>query len=171
MGPVSFALTKDCADRKLLRTMSAADVRLVQTCYPQIYLACHTRHTRRASSPQRLSARDGSLLAHLDERRPTTPSALARHLDVGGPTLSAAVKRLVRLGYIEQDRHPEDARRLQLRLARKGVAAMRASSVLDAERVGKVLAQLKPQERRTALKGLALLARASRAAVEKPDNA
>jgi hypothetical protein len=29
--------------------MSARDVRLVQTCYPQIYLACHTQHTRAAS--------------------------------------------------------------------------------------------------------------------------
>jgi DNA-binding MarR family transcriptional regulator len=142
--------------------MSARDIRLVQTCYPQIYLACHTRHTRAASSPHGLSARDSSLLAHLDETRPMTPSALARHLDVGGPTMSAAVKRLVRLGYIEQSRHPEDARRLELRLARKGAAAMRDSSVLDAMRVKKLLAMLTPGERRAALAGLSTLARAAR---------
>ena len=147
--------------------MSARDVRLVQTYYPQIYLACHTRHTRAASSPHGLSARDSSLLAHLDEKRPTTASALARHLDVGGPTMSAAVKRLVRLGYVEQSRHPDDARRLELRLARKGAAAMRDSSVLDAVRVKKLLGILKPAERRAALDGLAMLAHAARRVMQE----
>jgi hypothetical protein len=34
------------------------DVPLIQTWYPQIYLACHTRH---ASSAHRLSPRDSAL--------------------------------------------------------------------------------------------------------------
>jgi DNA-binding MarR family transcriptional regulator len=147
--------------------MSARDVRIVQTCYPQIYLACHTRHQRAASSAHRLSARDSSLLAHLDERRPTTPSALARHLGVGGPTMSAAVKRLVRLGYVEQERDPDDARSIRLRLAQKGAAAMRDSSVLEAPRVRRMLAQLAPAERRTALAGLSLLARAAQTVMKE----
>lgn len=54
-----------------MRVMSspslAAAVRAVQIAYPQIYLACHTRHTRARSSAFRLSARDSSLLVHLDE--------------------------------------------------------------------------------------------------------
>jgi DNA-binding MarR family transcriptional regulator len=140
---------------------ASRDVRIVQTCYPQIYLACHTRHVRAASSPHSLSARDSSLLAHLDETRPTAPSVLARHLGVGASTLSAAIKRLVRLGYVEQDRHPEDARRVRLCLAREGALAMRDSSVLDVRRVRRVLARLTPADRRAALDGLALLARAS----------
>jgi MarR family transcriptional regulator, organic hydroperoxide resistance regulator len=142
--------------------MSVRDVRLIQTYYPQIYLACHTRHTRAASSPHRLSPRDSTLLAHLDEKRPTTPSVLARHLGVGGPTMSAAVKRLVRLGYVDQERDPADARSVRLRLARKGAAAMRGSSVLEAARVQRVLAKLAPADRRLALDGLAVLARAAR---------
>jgi DNA-binding MarR family transcriptional regulator len=142
--------------------MSASrDVHIVQTCYPQIYLACHTRHVRAASSPHRLSARDSSLLAHLDEQRPVAPSELARHLGVGASTMSAAVKRLVRLGYIEQDRHPGDGRRVRLCLTKKGASAMRDASVLDAGRVRRVLARLTPADRRAALIGLALLARAS----------
>jgi DNA-binding MarR family transcriptional regulator len=147
--------------------MSARDVRLVQTCYPQIYLACHTRHTRAASSPQRLSPRDSTLLAHLDEKRATTPSVLARHLGVGGPTISAAVKRLVRLGYVEQDRDPEDARSVRLRLAHRGAAAMRDSSVLEPARVRRMLAQLAPGDRRAALSGLAVLAAAARRLMEE----
>ena len=151
--------------------MSARDVRIVQTCYPQIYLACHTRHQRAASSPHSLSPRDSTLLAHLDEARPTTPSALARHLGVGGPTMSAAVKRLVRLGYVEQERDPADARRMRLRLARKGAAAMRDSSVLEAARVRRVLAKLSPADRRTALDGLTLLARAAQDVMKEARNA
>ena len=147
--------------------MSARDVRLVQTCYPQIYLACHTRHTRAASSPQRLSPRDSTLLAHLDEKKPTTPSVLARHLGVGGPTMSAAVKRLVRLGYVEQDRDPDDARSVRLRLAPKGATAMRESSVLEPARVRRMLGKLGPRDRRTALNGLAVLAAAARRVMEE----
>ena len=151
--------------------MSARDVRLVQTCYPQIYLACHTRHTRAASSPQRLSPRDSTLLAHLDEKEPTTPSALARHLGVGAPTMSAAVKRLLRLGYIEQERDPQDARRVRLRLGARGAAAMRDSSVLEAARVRRMLAKLPPADRRAALDGLAILARAAQALLREKHDA
>jgi DNA-binding MarR family transcriptional regulator len=141
--------------------MSARDVRLVQTCYPKIYLACHTRHVRAATSPHGLSPRDSALLAHLSETRATTPAALARHLGVGNATMSAAVKRLVRLGYVERARDPSDRRSVQLRLAQKGAAAMRASSVLESDRVRAVLARLSSSERRAALDGLALLARAA----------
>ena len=141
--------------------MSARDVRLVQTCYPKIYLACHTRHVRAASSPHGLSARDSALLAHLSETHPTTPAALARHLGVGNPTMSAAIKRLVRLGYVERSRDPNDRRSVQLRLGRKGAVAMRDTSVLEPDRVRAVLSRLSAAERRAALDGLALLARAA----------
>src|SRR4051812_28032788 len=116
--------------------MSATrDVLLVQTCYPQIYLACHTRHVRAASSAYRLSSRDSSLLAHLDERRRMCPSVLAHHLSVNGSTMSAAVKRLERLGYIARERDAADGRRVTLRLTAKGARAMKETSVLDAARV------------------------------------
>ena len=121
---------------------------------------------RAASSAHKLSARDSSLLSHLDEKSPVPPAALARHLGVSPSTLSAAVKRLAKLGYVRQERHPDDGRRLRLYLAKKGVAAMRATSVLDVVRVQRLLAALTVVERRTALEGLALLARAARAAME-----
>jgi DNA-binding MarR family transcriptional regulator len=152
--------------------MSASDdVRIVQTCYPQIYLACHTRHLRAASTPHRLSSRDSALLAHLDEKRALAPSMLARHLGVGASTMSAAIKRLVRLGYIEQDRHPHDGRRIRLLLSRKGAKAMRATSVLDAARVSRVLARLVPSERRAALDGLTVLARAAQDSLREEGDA
>ena len=77
--------------------------------------------------------------------------------------MSAAIKRLVRLGYIDQSRDPDDARTWQLRLTARGARAMRGSSVLDATRVRAMLAALTGDERRRALEGLALLAKAANA--------
>ena len=144
----------------MLRRMRDA-VRIVQTCYPQIYLACHTRHERAASSRHHLSARDSSLLAHLDQRRPITPTALASHLGVGKPTMSEAVKRLRALGYLEVEPDPRDRRMVLLRLAAKGAAAMRDTSVLEPARVRRLLRALAPIDRDCALRGLQLLADAA----------
>jgi MarR family transcriptional regulator, organic hydroperoxide resistance regulator len=147
--------------------MSNADVRIVQTCYPQIYLACHTRHRRAASSANGLSARDSSLLAHLDERQATTPTELAIHLGVGKSTMSAALKRLKALGYITLSPDPRDRRTALLRLAPYGAAAMRDSSVLEAARVDRMLAALDAKDRKTALLGLQLLAQAARRTMQQ----
>lgn len=141
--------------------VSNVDVRRVQVAYPQIYFACHTRHIRRASTPERLSAADSTLLAHLDEERPVRSTALARHLGVAASTLSAAIARLAGQGYVLQSREARDRRAIELRLSRKGAAAMQASSVLDSSRVKRVLEHLRPAERKRALDGLSLLARAA----------
>jgi DNA-binding MarR family transcriptional regulator len=140
------------------------EVRLVQVAYPQIYFACHTRHVRRASTASRLSATDSTLLAHLDEREAIRATALAKHLGVAASTLSAAIARLVRLGYVTQSRDARDGRAVGLLLSSKGAEAMQASSVLESERVKRMLAQLRPAERTRALDGLALLGKAARLA-------
>lgn len=139
----------------------------MQVAYPQIYFACHTRHIRRASTAERLSAADSTLLAHLDEQRPVRSTALARHLGVSNSTLSAAIARLASHSYVTQSRDAADRRAIELRLSRKGAAAMQASSVLDTPRVRRMLEQLTPAERTRALAGLALLARAARVSGDK----
>jgi DNA-binding MarR family transcriptional regulator len=141
--------------------MSSADVRLVQTCYPKIYLACHTRHSKAASSDSHISARDSAMLSHLDEKHGITPSQLARHLGVGRPTMSAAVKRLTALGYVTATADRQDSRRVLLHLTARGAAAMRSSSVLEAVRVERLLATMSAPDKRAALAGLALLADAA----------
>jgi DNA-binding MarR family transcriptional regulator len=140
----------------------AAAVRAVQRHYPQIYLACHTHHTRAKSSPYRLSARDSSLLVHLDEDEPTRPAALARHLGIGAPTLSAALQRLEGLGYVARTRPAGDGRAIELRLTARGAEALSATSVLEPDRVRALLRQLPAAERAQAVAGLALLGRAAR---------
>jgi hypothetical protein len=89
----------------------------------EVYLACHTRQRKAASSETYISARHSSRLAHVDEARGMTPTTLARYLGEG--------------------------------------RAMRNSSVLEPERVKPLLAAMKPDNRRAASGGLALLAEAA----------
>ena len=144
--------------------VSNRDVRLVQVAYPQIYFACHTRHVRRASTATQLSATDSTLLAHLDEDDAVRATALARHLGLAASTLSAAIARLAALGYVTQRRDSKDGRAVELLLSTRGAAAMQASSVLDAELVANMLAQLSSSERKRALDGIGLMAKGARRA-------
>jgi DNA-binding MarR family transcriptional regulator len=148
--------------------MKPCDVELVQRYYPQIYLACHKRHIRASSTRYRLSARDSSILVHLNEAVPVTPTELAAHLSVRGSTLSAAIHRLEELGYLQRKQMPRDRRTVALTL--QGAKAMAETSVLDSARVEAVLAKLKRSERKRALEGLELLARASRQTMTEADS-
>jgi len=141
--------------------MNMTPTERVQRAYPQIYLACHSRHVRAVSTAYRLSSKDSSLLAHLSETTPISPSALAKHLTVRPSTLSAAIQRLEKLGYLLRVPNPSDRRAASLFLSPLGRKAMAATSVLDQGRVTAVLARLSPMEKRRALDGLELLAKAS----------
>ena len=138
-------------------------VRDLQRYYPQIYLACHVDHVRSRSTPYRVSSRDAALLSHLDTREPVTAGQLAAHLGVVPSTLSEALRRLEGLGYLRRDRRTGDRRRVELRLTEAGAEAMAHTSVLDGTLVGRLLAKLRPDERKRAVAGLALLAKAARA--------
>ena len=142
--------------------VSNHDVAAVQRCYPQIYLACHTRHRRRRSDAAPLTSQESSILAHLSEREPMRAAALARHLGVVPSTMSAAIKRLSSLGYIARGKDADDGRAASLRLSRQGARAMQAGSVLETARVVGMLALLPVPERAKAVEGLELLAKAAR---------
>jgi len=134
----------------------------VQFSYPQVYYACHTRHERRRSNAFRLSARDSEILVHLDRTTPTTLSLLARHMDLARSTLSEAITELEALGYVAKSTPDGDRRRVGLVLTAKGVDAVRGSSVLESWRLRTVFGRLSERERNDVVKGLDLLARASR---------
>jgi DNA-binding MarR family transcriptional regulator len=88
-------------------------------------------------------------------------------LGVRGSTLSAAIKRLEKLGYLRRERMLRDRRTMALALTPQGAQAMAETSVLDSERVAAVLARLNHKEKKRALEGLELLARAARQVMEK----
>lgn len=149
--------------------MSADDVYEVQRWYPQIFLACHTNHVRAASTKWKLSAHDSAILSHLDRSSGLRPRSLAKHLGVAPSTLSASIKRLTNLGYLTCEAPANDKRRREIRLTDRGAEAMSATSVLDRERVRGMLKKLKPADRKAALNGLALLARAARKLTAEED--
>lgn len=134
----------------------------VQRHYPQIYLACHKQHIRAVSTAFRISSQDASLLVHLDTEAATAPRVLAEHLGIKPSSLSAAISRLGKLGYLDIKTSQTDRRARELRLTRRGVAAIRSTSVLDAEKVREMLKKLNAKEKEQALSGLALLARGAR---------
>ena len=139
----------------------------IQRLYPLIYLACHVDHVRASSTEWRLSSRDSSILSHLDSKNGMSPKALAAHLKVAPSTLSAAIAKLVDLGYISSDPPPSDKRQRELRLTEKGGEAMAGTSVLDGRRVAALLERLNAADRKRALEGLRLLARAARELEER----
>jgi DNA-binding MarR family transcriptional regulator len=149
-----------CAARaRAPRAAAAVDlVRRIQRAYPQLYLACHIQHTTRRRD-HGLSARDATVLAHLDELAPVNPGRLAAHLGVGPSTVTAAIDRLVARGLAERTRR---GRTVELRMTLAGIARMQASSVLDAARVAALIAAVPARQRAAAVRGLDALAAAAR---------
>ena len=143
------------------------DVFEVQRLYPQIYLACHKDHVRAVSTKFRISSQDASILVHLDRETGLSPRALATHLGVAASTLSAALARLSDLGYLTNTPSESDRRKRELLLTARGAEAISNTSVLDAERVRAMLNQLKPEERKAAVRGLALLAKGAKSAKQE----
>lgn len=133
----------------------------VQLAYPRVYHACHREHRSGRTNSTGLSARDGSILAHLSAREPTAQGQLTRHLGIAKSTLSEAIAWLIECGYVARERG-DDGREQRLRLTPQGVEAMQGSSVLESDLLAAVLATLSAEERQAAVRGLQLLSEATR---------
>lgn len=139
----------------------AEDALSVRRLYPKLYVACHSSHGRATGVADALSARDCAVLSHLCVDPALSASRLAKHLGVGRSTLSEVVGRLVEQSFLQSHQDLRDERKRRLTVTPAGVAAMATASVLDHEKVVAVLSRLTPQERFTAIEGLALLASAA----------
>jgi DNA-binding MarR family transcriptional regulator len=92
-------------------------------------------------------------------------------MGVTASTMSLAVDRLARGGYVRRERDAQDGRRVNLRLTEAGLRVRREKSVLDPELVASLLGRLSAAERREAIRGLELLARAADAeAADRADD-
>jgi len=100
--------------------------------YSQIYFACHTRHVHDPDSGTRVSARQASILSHLDAVEPTPVSELATHMGVTVSTASRLVDRLVGAGLI--DRRPSEATRREITITL--TAAGQSVAVIERKLVG-----------------------------------
>lgn len=138
-----------------------ASVAEVMALYPRIFFACHTRHVRDEVTDTRLTAHQASILDHLDEEHAVALGELAAHMGVTSSTMSLHIDRLAGFGYVTRVRDPEDGRRVELRLSADGARVRDAKTVLDADRVERLLARLDAPEREDAVRGLRLLAGAA----------
>jgi DNA-binding MarR family transcriptional regulator len=136
------------------------EVQQVLDYYPRIFFACHVSHVKDPETGKELSDNQASILNHLDEFEPTRLTDLAAHMGVTASTMSISIDRLVRGGYVVKQRDREDARAVGLRLTAAGSRIRERDSVLDRGRVRDMLAMLSASERKRAIEGLALLARA-----------
>src|SRR3954466_10825782 len=109
-------------------------IHIVQVSFPQVYLACHTRHQRKRSTEHRLSQRDASIFAHLDTDFPISPARLSAHLGIAKSTPSEALKRLSALGY-GATAAGMGRRARQILPTPKGARAIRETSVLETNRL------------------------------------
>jgi DNA-binding MarR family transcriptional regulator len=149
--------------------MSQTEVDTVLRCYPQIYFACHKRHVRDEQTREVLSGHQASVLDHLDDVQPTPLFDLARHMGVTASTMSLTIDRLQRTGYVQRERSTVDGRRVDLLLTPAGLRIKKQQKVLEPGLVAAVLAHLDDRKRRQALRGLELLAEASREMIASGD--
>ena len=156
-------MTNDRCRSYLGRMTIDAAVTTVQLTYPQVYLACHTRHQRKRTTEYALSARDAAILAHCGVDSPILPVKLARHLSIARSTLSEAIKKLTQAGYVRRVAQVQgDGRHSGILLTAKGLRAVRETSVLESERLGAVLAETSAEDRAAIALGLTKLAEACR---------
>ncbi|MBI4907073.1 MAG: winged helix-turn-helix transcriptional regulator [Acidobacteria bacterium] len=133
----------------------------VQSAYPRIYLACHTEHQTARVTGQELSQRDATILAHLNEQDPVQQGVLVSHLGIAKSTLSEALAYLEKRSLICRKTDPADPRAVLVSRTSAGSQAMSGGSVLQSSRLTLLLDQLTSDERRRAVDGLELLARAA----------
>jgi DNA-binding MarR family transcriptional regulator len=83
--------------------------------------------------------------------------------------MSLTIDRLQRAGYVLRERSTADRRRVDLLLTPSGVRIKKQQKVLEPKLVAAVLARLDERKRRQALRGLELLAEASREMIDSGD--
>jgi DNA-binding MarR family transcriptional regulator len=93
----------------------------IQSAYPRIYLACHSRRQNAQSLEERISQRDASLPAYLSEKTPVGQGELVRHMAVAKSTLSEALAGLEDRGFVIRQAGPDDARGTLVRRAVEGL--------------------------------------------------
>jgi len=137
-----------------------SEVETVLDAWARIHYACRARTARDPETGRRVSAHRTSILSHLDPADPTMVGELAEHHGVTASTMSLTLKRLESAGLVRRDRDPADRRVTNVRLTAAGLRVRDARTILDPDRVDRVLTSMDPARRRDALWGLRLLVEA-----------
>ena len=144
-----------------------SDVKTLLSAYPRIYFACRTRHLHDPADGRVVSAHQASILSQLDSVDPTMVGELADHLGVTASTMSLNLTRLQKAGYITRARDPADRRVMNVLLTESGERLRSAQTMLDPERVHRLLHEMDLGTRRDALRGLVLLSDAANSLIRR----
>lgn len=142
-----------------------SDTAILATALPRIVHVCRSRGGTDASTGDRLTEKQLRTLSHLDVDDPTMVTELAEFLGVTASTMSLNLTRLEAGGYVSRARDPHDRRAMNVRLTERGRAMLDGHHPFDPERISALLMHVRPEDRRRALDGIAILAEAADAAV------
>jgi DNA-binding MarR family transcriptional regulator len=142
-----------------------SDLEIVVHALARIELACRARGTSGAPGRGAVTPHQARILGHLDVADPTMVGELAEFMGVTPSTMSLNLKRLVEGGLVTRERDPLDRRVMNVRLTDAGERIRDASGQLDADSLDAALRRLRSDDRRDAVRGLALLADAAEAVV------
>ncbi len=127
-----------------------------------------------ALSENDLSLAQYRVLVFLD-RGDRPASQVAQLLDVTPPTVTSLVDGLAQRGLVARKADPDDRRRVLCSLTAAGRRALTRGDALVAERLGRLLDRLTPEEAEQAVTALSSLNRAMEAALDdrfgRPDDA
>ncbi|MEX2049222.1 MAG: MarR family winged helix-turn-helix transcriptional regulator [Gemmatimonadota bacterium] len=135
----------------------ASDLEFVLGALTRIHTGCRPRASPVAGGGT-VSPHQVRLLGHLDREDPAMVTELAESLGVTPSTMSLTLGRLERAGLVTRERDPEDRRVMNVRLTDEGERIRETARPFDADSVDAALLRLRPDERREAVRGLALLA-------------
>jgi DNA-binding MarR family transcriptional regulator len=138
-----------------------SDIEMVLGALPRVDDALRTRSFRDAATGHRVTAHQLRILSNLDDADPSMVGELAEHMGVTASTMSLNLKRLEAGGFVSRARDPADRRVMNVRLTDAGRRAREATTLIDPERVDAMLRLMRPDERRRAMDGLAVLAEAA----------
>ena len=138
-----------------------SDLVTVLRALPRIREACRGRELHEVVSGTELSEHQARILSALDDVDPTMVTELAEHMGVTASTMSLNLKRLEAAGFVSRHRDPADRRVMNVRLTEAGRRVRDATWTLSPERVAALLDLIGEADRRRALDGLVILARAA----------
>ncbi len=117
------------------------------------------RREMRGAAEVQLSIPQFRVLAFLGRHRGASLSRVAEHLGVQDATASAMVERLVKRGLVGRNTHPQERRRLELRLTQTGTALLELARGKARAYLSRRLAAASRSDLKALAQGLELLRR------------
>lgn len=128
------------------------------------------RADMRAIGSTTLSVPQFRTLAFLDRNPGTSLSDLAEHLGVTRATASATIERLVQRNYVHRNDHPQERRRVVLKLTEDGLHHLEQARKQTRDRIADLFTHLTQEQILQIEEGLILLKQVFEQTVEQKEN-